>query len=185
MKSCNVRVRVCWVRKSMTCASVQIIALWRVAGLVWNWGCRNQSSGILDGVVRSICAIRLLECSHMSLPSPQAVILCSSVCLSSYISYKYSSAPSLFAGDVHSLELSHEWLGTGLFVSIQVLVLHSGFATRVSRLCVATFLLHAFQVLQPLLSWRSVSSCIDFFVCLCGLVSSSWGEVRRFYIVLM
>jgi hypothetical protein len=79
MKSCNVRVRVCWVRNSMTCASVQSIALWRVEGHVWNWGCRSQSSGILDGVVRSICAIWLLECSRISRPSPQAVILCSSV----------------------------------------------------------------------------------------------------------
>jgi hypothetical protein len=79
MKSCSVRVRVCWVRNRMTCASVHSIALRRFGGHILNWGCRSQSSGILDGIVRSIHAIRRLECSHIARPSPQAVILCSSV----------------------------------------------------------------------------------------------------------
>jgi hypothetical protein len=66
MNYCIIRVRVCCVRNSLTWASVQSIALWPVVGHVCNWGCRSQSSGILDGIVRSICAI----CAYVtSLPT--------------------------------------------------------------------------------------------------------------------
>ena len=53
-KSCSVRVRSCWVRNRTVCARIHSIALCRFRGQVWNWGCRSQSSGILDCIVLSI-----------------------------------------------------------------------------------------------------------------------------------
>ena len=76
-KSCSVRVRSCWVRNRTVCARIHGIALCRFRGQIWNWGCRSQSSSILDGFVLSICAIKLFAYSQIFRPSPQAKNLCS------------------------------------------------------------------------------------------------------------
>ena len=138
-------VRVCCVRNSMTCASVQSIALWRFGGHIWNWECRSQSSDILASIVRSICAIRLLECSHMSRPSPQAVILCSRV--SFIVHFLQVSVCTVLIRWRRSCFGIRSWMTRN-----QAIRVDSGtraalrFSHTLPNLRVGTFLLHALHV---------------------------------------
>jgi len=79
MKSCRVRVVRCWCLKMTTFAFNNNTALFRLVGHILNCGRSILSSGILDGIVRSISAIRVYVYCHILLVPPHAVSLCSSV----------------------------------------------------------------------------------------------------------
>jgi len=54
-------------------------ALFSLVGHILNCGRNIHSSGIRDGIVRSISAIRVYVYCHILLPSPHSVSLCSSL----------------------------------------------------------------------------------------------------------
>ena len=79
MKSYRTRVARCWILKMTTFAIMHNIGLFLLVGHISNCGRNIHSSGIRDGVVRSINAIRVSCYCHVLRPSPHSVNLCSSV----------------------------------------------------------------------------------------------------------
>jgi len=79
MKSCRVKGVCCWLLKMTTFAIIHNIALFLLVGHMLNCGRSIHSSGIRDGIVRSINAIQVYVYCHILRPSPHSVNLCCSV----------------------------------------------------------------------------------------------------------
>jgi len=79
MKSCRVKVVRCWLLKMTMFAIIHNMALFLSMGHILNCGRNIHSSGIRDGIVRSINAIRGFVYCHILRPSPHSVNLCCSV----------------------------------------------------------------------------------------------------------
>jgi len=79
MKSFKVRVALCWSLKMLTFANNHNNALFHLVGNILNCGRNIHSSGIQNGIVRSISAIRVFAYCHILLPAPHAISQCSSV----------------------------------------------------------------------------------------------------------
>ena len=75
-KSFRVSVVWCWLLKKTTFAIIHNIALFLLVGHILNCGRSIHSSGIRDGIVRSINAIRGFVYCHILRPSPPSVNLC-------------------------------------------------------------------------------------------------------------
>jgi len=79
MRSCRVRVVRCWILKMTTFGVIHNIALFLLLGHILKCGRNIHSSGIRNGIVRSINAILVFVFCHIHHPTPHSVNLCSSV----------------------------------------------------------------------------------------------------------